>query len=163
MPQELKKPREGGQVGREQEALQREGVREVKIEASAVKPEEPAESEVVWEPSSQVATSIPPPSPQTTKSSEVKAVEDILEQDLSEVYFALPEDKRAAFKAKGEEVTSKIVAVLGEARKRAKNILIWIRDWLRMIPGVNKFFLEQESKIKTDRIVSFSEQKKTQN
>jgi len=27
-----------------------------------------------------------------------------------------------------------------------------IRDWLRIIPGVNRFFLEQEAKIKADKI-----------
>jgi hypothetical protein len=27
-----------------------------------------------------------------------------------------------------------------------------IREWLLIIPGVNKYFLEQEAKIKTDKI-----------
>jgi hypothetical protein len=29
-----------------------------------------------------------------------------------------------------------------------------IRNWLKLIPRVNKYFLEQESKIKTDRIIT---------
>jgi len=27
-------------------------------------------------------------------------------------------------------------------------------DWLKILPGVNKFFLEQEAKIKTDKILA---------
>jgi hypothetical protein len=32
-------------------------------------------------------------------------------------------------------------------------------QWLKLLPGVNRFFLEQEAKIKTDRIIHL---KKTQ-
>jgi hypothetical protein len=33
--------------------------------------------------------------------------------------------------------------------KKIRNLII---RWLRVIPGVNRYFLEQEAKIKTDRI-----------
>ena len=29
-----------------------------------------------------------------------------------------------------------------------------IREWLKVIPGINKFFLEQTVKIKTDKIIN---------
>ena len=34
-----------------------------------------------------------------------------------------------------------------------KRVLTMLKDWLTSIPGVNRFFLEQEAKIKTDRIL----------
>ena len=37
-----------------------------------------------------------------------------------------------------------------------RKILKLIRSWLKLIPGVNKFFLEQEAKIKTDKIVDLA-------
>jgi hypothetical protein len=43
-----------------------------------------------------------------------------------------------------------------------KKILALIRDWLKLIPGVNRFFLEQEAKIKTDKILLAAEEKKQQ-
>jgi hypothetical protein len=36
---------------------------------------------------------------------------------------------------------------------KAKEVLKLIVIWLRFIPHVNKYFLEQESKIKTDKIL----------
>ena len=32
-----------------------------------------------------------------------------------------------------------------------------VYEWLRMIPKINKYFLEQEAKIKTDKIVKYAE------
>jgi hypothetical protein len=39
----------------------------------------------------------------------------------------------------------------------AKKVVELIRDWLLTIPGVNKFFLEQEAKIKTDRVLELEQ------
>jgi len=30
-------------------------------------------------------------------------------------------------------------------------------NWLKLIPGVNKFFLEQEAKIKTDEVLKLKQ------
>ena len=38
-------------------------------------------------------------------------------------------------------------------RVKVKRVLELIYEWLKTIPGVNKFFLEQEAKIKTDEIM----------
>ncbi len=86
-------------------------------------------------------------------SYEIKQVEDILAEDLGEIYQQMPPDKQAIFKAKGEEVARKIVSILHSTKIRIKDILELIRGWLRLIPGVNKFFLEQEAKIKADKIL----------
>ena len=56
-------------------------------------------------------------------------------------------------KIEGEKTASQIEALLEKGKDVAKKILHLIRQWLHKIPGVNKFFLEQESKIKTDRIM----------
>jgi len=86
-------------------------------------------------------------------SYEIKQVEDILAEDLEGIYQQMPPDRQAAFKAKGEEVARKIVSILHSAKIRIKDILELIRGWLKLIPGVNKFFLEQEAKIKADKIL----------
>ena len=57
------------------------------------------------------------------------------------------------FKLKGEEVARNIEQVVAAGKSKAKQILHWIKDWLKLIPGVNRFFLEQEAKIKTDKII----------
>ena len=40
---------------------------------------------------------------------------------------------------------------------KVKKILKLILEWLRILPGINRFFLEQEAKIKTDRIIQLKE------
>jgi len=81
-----------------------------------------------------------------------KEVESVLTENIGDIYKQLPQDKKALFKQKGEEVASQITAMVKSGMLKIKKILHLIREWLLIIPGVNKFFLEQEAKIKTDKI-----------
>lgn len=87
-------------------------------------------------------------------------IEDILEEELEEIYKSLPPDKQKEFKEKGEETRSKIRVAVSSAKVNAKKIFSLIRAWLKIIPGVNRFFLEQEAKIKTDKILLVTEEEK---
>jgi len=50
--------------------------------------------------------------------------------------------------------------MVGSFKIKARKVLHLIRDWLKIIPGINKYFLEQEAKIKTDKIIELAEQEK---
>jgi hypothetical protein len=82
-----------------------------------------------------------------------EAVEKILAEDLVDFYRAMKPAEREKFKLKGEETTAKIRRLLDGTTIKVKEILKLIISWIKMIPGINKFFLEQESKIKTDKII----------
>ncbi|RMD51274.1 hypothetical protein D6827_02550 [Candidatus Parcubacteria bacterium] len=88
----------------------------------------------------------------------LKDIEDLLAEDLSDIYLSLPQEKKAAFREKGEETAAKIKNMIEAGKAKYKKILSLIRDWLKMIPGVNKFFLEQEAKIKTDKIIQYAQE-----
>jgi hypothetical protein len=45
-----------------------------------------------------------------------------------------------------------IEAVLATGKSIAVKVLTIIKKWLQTIPGISKFFIEQEAKIKTDKI-----------
>lgn len=83
----------------------------------------------------------------------VAEIERILEEDLSELYFKLPDDKKLEFRRSGEETARQIDVLLSAASVKVKKIVDLIRRWLSIIPGINKFFLEQEAKIKTDHLL----------
>lgn len=102
----------------------------------------------------------PAPIADMAVSDESKVVEGILSDGLDDLYLGMMPDDQMKFKMKGEETVSLIVRMLHEPKVRIKKILELIRDWLRMIPGVNKFFLQQTAKIKTDRIVATITDKK---
>ncbi|MFH1142503.1 MAG: hypothetical protein V1695_02210, partial [Candidatus Uhrbacteria bacterium] len=80
--------------------------------------------------------------------------------DLEDLYFQLPPNKQKEFKIKGEETAGLIKQMLYSTKVKGRKIVGWIKDWLKMIPGVNKFFLEQEAKIKTDQILLLAEEEK---
>jgi hypothetical protein len=80
-------------------------------------------------------------------------VETVLEDGLGDVYQKLSPAKQQEFKVKGEETTKKITQLMQQTKIQVKKVFSLIIGWLKIIPGVNKFFLEQEAKIKTDRIL----------
>ncbi len=87
------------------------------------------------------------------KQQRERQIEKILQDDLEEVYINLPPDKQKEFKAVGEQTANEINSLLERVKVKVKKIINLIKKWLSIIPGVNKFFLEQEAKIKTDEIM----------
>ncbi|PIR47979.1 hypothetical protein COV06_01095 [Candidatus Uhrbacteria bacterium CG10_big_fil_rev_8_21_14_0_10_50_16] len=99
----------------------------------------------------------PVAAPVVEKDPELVQVEDILSEGLQDFYKELPQDLKPAFKAKGEEVARTILVWRQEAKLVASRVLRLIREWLGMAPKLNKHYLEQESKIKTDHILALAE------
>lgn len=82
-----------------------------------------------------------------------KKIEKIMEEGLAEIYVNLSPEKKREFRIKGEQAAREINNLLDQAKLQIKKIIDLIKRWLSVIPGVNKFFLEQESKIKVDEII----------
>lgn len=88
-----------------------------------------------------------------------KKIENILESGMEELYMNMPEDKKVEFRKKGEETANKISILLKDVKIKFKKIIGLIIDWLNVIPGVNKFFVKQNAKIKTDQILELKNKK----
>ncbi len=86
-----------------------------------------------------------------------KKIEKVLEKDLEHIYLSMLPEKRKEFKIAGEQTAREINKLLEKAKVKIKKIIGLIRKWLLMIPGVNKFFLEQEAKIKADEIMKIKD------
>ena len=112
-------------------------------------------------PASAPAPAMPPAAmPAPAKDPETVAIETILAEDLEEAYKTMTPAAQAKFRARGELVAQKIRVLVAKAHAHAKSVLRLIRDWLRLIPGMNRFFLDQEAKIKTDKILDYVETQK---
>ncbi|MBT6253928.1 hypothetical protein HOI83_01715 [Candidatus Uhrbacteria bacterium] len=128
--------------------------------------EQPADVEVQHsvEAAEQVNQQAPPVQPDPVpvqpqpivKDPHLLKIEGVLSEDMGELYAALPPDVQPIFKAKGEEVAGKIMEMFAGAQVAAKKVLGLIREWLGIVPNMNKFYLEQESKIKTDQIMELA-------
>jgi len=94
------------------------------------------------------------PSIPAAKDVAVIKIEKIMEEDLGDIYQTLSPIAKQEFKIKGEEAAGKIWELMRTTHVKAKKIFQLIVQWLKFLPGINKFFLEQEAKIKTDKILS---------
>ncbi len=89
-----------------------------------------------------------------TKSERLAEIEQIMSGGLADIYATLDADQQQEVKVEGEKAANQIEQLIEQGTVVAKKVLEILRDWLRKIPGVNKYFLEQESKLKTDKIMA---------
>jgi hypothetical protein len=97
---------------------------------------------------------------QPEKDEIIIEVEKILEDGIGPFYASLPDEAKPVFKKRGEQVASQIAEMVRSMNFRVRKAVRLIADWLRTIPGINKFFLEQEAKIKTDMLKRLIEARK---
>lgn len=99
--------------------------------------------------------------PVSIKDPIVIEVEKILEDGMGLYYQAMPDQAKIEFRKKGEAVALEISEMVRTLHVKFKKLIHLISDWLKTIPGVNRFFLEQEAKIKADRIMQLIEARKS--
>jgi len=98
-------------------------------------------------------TVLPQSTSQSWQVKRAQEIDNILAEGLNDIFLKMNSREQAAFKKVGEETVTKINILLSETKVRVNKIVELIKKWIKMIPGVNKFFLEQEVKIKTDKII----------
>lgn len=120
---------------------------------------EPAKMEAPKKPSKiQIPGFKKAPTLSTSKDETTIKVEKIMEEDLKEIFQTLSPIQKQEFKLKGETTATKIRQLLKSSHVKAKKIFELIVEWLKILPGINRFFLEQEAKIKTDKLVALKRQ-----
>lgn len=102
----------------------------------------------------QTQTSTEPQATVMSKSQMLQEIEGVLAEGLEDVYQQMTPEQQVIFRTKGEEIASLLEKYIRQCTARARQVLQYIRGWLALIPGVNELFLEQESKIKTDRLLA---------
>lgn len=83
-----------------------------------------------------------------------KEIEEIMSDGLAEAFTTLSPVEQQEFKLKGEETAFQIRQMMSETKIKVRKIFLLLIEWLRFLPGVNTFYLEQEAKIKADKIMS---------
>jgi hypothetical protein len=91
---------------------------------------------------------------QIVRDEVTKEVEHIMEQGLSDAFKELSPREAQAFKIKGEETAREIRQLLKSTKVKVKKIFALLYEWLKFLPGINSFFLEQEAKIKADKVMA---------
>jgi len=89
----------------------------------------------------------------TIKDELTLRIEKVMEDGIKDAFIELTPIQKQEFKMKGEETAYKIRQLLRKTHIKIKDIFKLLLEWLKMLPGVNKFFLEQEAKIKADKIL----------
>jgi len=83
-----------------------------------------------------------------------KEIENVLANDLDDLFLDMDAPTQVKFKNAGEEASRAIDRLIVHGKLTARKVAEIIKKWLSLIPGINRFFLEQETKIKTDKIIS---------
>jgi hypothetical protein len=125
-------------------------------------PEQAAEESPTEESAVVQATPVKLPDQPTVSAKDAyhQRLERLLEDNLVDLYLQMPKAQRQQFRAEGERVASQLRQMIETAKIKAKQVLEIIRNWLKSIPGVSRYFLEQESKIKTDRVIRLAEERR---
>jgi hypothetical protein len=89
---------------------------------------------------------------EVVKDEVYEEVEKIVEDGLGPFVETMEPNAKERFVKKGREITAIIAGMVRSMHVKTKDVFRLLKEWLLTIPGVNKFFLEQEVKIKTDRI-----------
>jgi len=126
--------------------------------APKAQPKEPAQKQVVAQPAKQSTKQPVAPEVRPEKSETLRKIEHILQEDMGEIYAEMPPDKKVEFKQEGEAAAKEIEGMLFKVSVHSKKILKLLLHWLKIIPGVNKFFLSQEAKLKADEIMKVKEE-----
>ncbi len=149
---EIKKDKES--FGKEESSEKREAI---EIGAKVEKSEKPTAKTPFLQKTEEIELA-------KESSSETKIdtqqIENILEENLKDIYSQIDDEHKKIIKEEGEKIASKIEILLKSAKDKSKEILNLILGWLKLMPGVNKFFLEKEAKIKADQIINLKDQGK---
>jgi len=145
------------EAGVEEEPIEQAPEAETGIEKEAL-PEQAGEKPELEKKQEQAAPSAATTAPVSEaevkeKPQDLVDIEKILSEGLEDMYKELPENRRNEFKQAGEETAGKIQVMLKSAKVKVKKVIDLIKNWLKMIPGVNKHFLEKEAKIKADKLM----------
>jgi len=93
----------------------------------------------------------------SSQKERIKQIDKILSEDMSDIFLNLPKDKQKEFKEVGEKTVLKINQLLEKTKIKVGQIIVLIKNWLGIIPNANKYYLEQEAKIKTDKIIKLND------
>ena len=94
--------------------------------------------------------------PAQPKTEQLRQIENIMSENLKEVFLEMTPEKQIEFKREGERVAGIIYQMIFSAKIQVKKIISLLAGWLKRLPGVNKYFIEQESKIKADKIINLT-------
>lgn len=84
----------------------------------------------------------------------LQQIESILSEGLQDQYATLDPITKEEFKVRGEITAREVASLLSQAKVQVRKVLQLIISWLKILPGVSKLFLEQDAKIKTDRLLA---------
>ena len=112
----------------------------------------------------QEGTTAPPSAPKTRvvspKSPLLESIEHVLEEDMTDIYTEMDPAHQMEFKRRGEETATMIERLIVSAKITVQKVFHLIISWLRIIPHVNRYYLEQEAKIKADKIMHIYEERR---
>jgi len=94
-----------------------------------------------------------------THDAELKEIQDVLQEGIYDLYLKMPKSEQKRFREEGVRIAKNIKGLLYSAKVNVKKIVSLIRGWLSRLPGINKFYILQESKNKIDKLLEIKKER----
>ena len=90
---------------------------------------------------------------------ELKEIQDVLQEGIYDLYVQMPPLEQKRFREEGIRLAKTIKGLLYSAKVNVKKIVSLIKGWLSRLPGINKFYILQESKNKIDKLLEIKKER----
>lgn len=120
-----------------------------KQEQSPQKPSEEQRAEADFKERSSFESEVSP----EQKEVSLEDIEQVLQMGLEGMYKDFPDSKKQEFKSKGEVTAQRAFDLLNRSHPKPGKITKMIKSWLSTAPDLSDFFVEQEAKTKTDKLM----------
>ena len=138
---------------------EQEGAQEQKPEKVPEQATEQTAEVAQTQPAVVLPDTTPAPTPVVANTVPLEKIETILSEGMDNAFLSMDVATQAQFKVKGEETVQEIATLMQQAKVKARQVVELILGWLRIIPRVNKHYLEREAKIKADKIMALYKNK----
>ncbi|MFH1430787.1 MAG: hypothetical protein ABIG71_04730 [Candidatus Uhrbacteria bacterium] len=94
--------------------------------------------------------------PKTPLREDIEAA--LADDRIRELYAALEPSVQQAFRVAAERLAARIEVMIAKQKLNIDDVHEEIVDWLHIIPTINRWFLVQEAKVKTDAMLKLLHQ-----
>lgn len=109
------------------------------------------------------AVTAKPPTAEMIELQNIREIENLMAEGLGDIYKKMDPVSQRQFKIQGEDAARVINVLLAKTKVKIKEIVNALIKWLKLIPGVTNFFIEQQAKIKTDKIMAIKRKRDRSN
>jgi len=103
---------------------------------------------------------VPRPVSQPPKTHLRRELEVVLAEDVFDFMKQTSPAQQVEIRRRGREVLDQVETMIKQTKVNIRKVIHLILAWLKLLPITNKYFLEQEAKIKAEKMLRIADENK---